>query len=399
MSDTAPRADGALSASGDAAARPPRARDLGIPFDGEPGPWNAITDVPGLEVGYATIVADTPHVARTGVTVILPRGRAEAARPCAAGTSVLNGNGELTGRSWIEESGQFQTPIAITNSHAVGAVHRGVDQWLAEHHPEAAAQWMLPVVGETWDGYLNEINADTVTPEHARAALDAAASGPIAEGNVGGGTGMNCYGFKGGTGTASRVVRAGDGAGGGDEDRDQSWTVGVLLQANFGSRKELHVAGRTLGRQSAAPNPMETSDWFERETASAAHAVAGAGSVIVVVATDAPLLPDQCRALARRVTLGLARTGTTGSHFSGDIFLAFSTANPDALGSRMGTATGTVATLEHLSWGGIDAFYTAVVEATEEAVLNALVAAEDTVGREGHASYALPHDEVRAAFG
>ncbi|WP_082305340.1 DmpA family aminopeptidase [Leucobacter japonicus] len=405
MSDTAPRAIGA-PAAGSAfdfdAARTPRARDLGIPFDGEPGPWNAITDVPGLEVGYTTIVTDTPHVARTGVTVILPRGRAEAARPCAAGTAVLNGNGELTGRSWIEESGQFQTPIAITNSHAVGAVHRGVDQWLAEHHPEAAAQWMLPVVGETWDGYLNEINADTVTPEHARAALDAAASGPIAEGNVGGGTGMNCYGFKGGTGTASRVVRGGAGAAGEgdrDSDSDQSWTVGVLLQANFGSRKELRVAGRTLGRQSAAPNPMETSDWFERETASAAHAVAGAGSVIVVVATDAPLLPDQCRALARRVSLGLARTGTTGSHFSGDIFLAFSTANPDALGSRMGTATGTVATLEHLSWGGIDAFYTAVVEATEEAVLNALVAAEDTVGREGHASYALPHDEVRAAFG
>ncbi|WP_156138875.1 DmpA family aminopeptidase [Microbacterium mangrovi] len=365
-----------------------RARDLGIPFDGEPGPWNAITDVPGLEVGYVTLVSDGPDAARTGVTAILPRGRDKAGMPCAAGVAVLNGNGELTGRSWIEEAGQFQTPVAITNSHAVGAVHRGVDRWLAEHDPATAAQWMLPVVGETWDGYLNSINADLVRPEHAIAALDAAASGPLAEGNVGGGTGMNCYGFKGGTGTASRIVRGGD----------ASWTVGVLLQANFGSRHELRVGGHPLGRTSAAPNPMETTDWFEREVAGAGPAVPGAGSVIVVVATDAPLLPDQCRALARRVPLGLARTGTTGSHFSGDIFLAFSTANEGALASRMGVPTGTVQTLEHVSWGGIDAFYAAVVEAVEEAVLNALVAARDMVGRDGHASYALPHDEVRAAF-
>ena len=161
-----------------------RARDLGVPFDGEPGRWNAITDVPGLEVGFATVVGDGPVVARTGVTAVLPRGRAAAGSPCAAGIAVLNGNGELTGRSWIEEAGQFQTPIAITNSHAVGAVHRGVDAWLAQHDPVTAAQWMLPVVGETWDGYLNSINADTVRPEHAVAALDAAASGPVAEGNV-----------------------------------------------------------------------------------------------------------------------------------------------------------------------------------------------------------------------
>ncbi|UOQ90505.1 P1 family peptidase [Agromyces endophyticus] len=376
----------------------PRARDLGVPFDGEPGRWNAITDVPGLEVGFATIVADEPVVARTGVTAILPRGRAAAGAPCAAGIAVLNGNGELTGRSWIEEAGQFQTPIAITNSHAVGAAHRGIDRWLAEHDPVTAAQWMLPVVGETWDGYLNSINADTVMPEHAIEALDAAARGPIAEGNVGGGTGMNCYGFKGGTGTASRVVRSGE----------RSWTVGVLLQANFGSRKELRVAGRTLGRESHAPNPMETTDWFEHDLAGAAgdgrgdaaasRAVPGAGSVIVIVATDAPLLPDQCRALARRVPLGLARTGTTGSHFSGDIFLAFSTANEGALASRMGRGEIAVEQLEHVAWGSIDPFYEAVVEATEEAVVNALVAARDTVGREGHVSYALPHDEVRAAF-
>ena len=366
----------------------PRARELGVPFDGEPGPWNAITDVPGLEVGYATITEDSPVVARTGVTAILPRGKAAATKPCAAGIAVLNGNGELTGRSWIDEAGQFSTPIALTNSHAVGPVHRGIDRWMTEHHPATAAQWMLPVVGETWDGYLNSINAEVVQPEHAVAALQAAASGPIAEGNVGGGTGMNCYGFKGGTGTASRVVRSGD----------QAWTVGVLLQANFGSRKELRVAGRPLGPDSAAPNPMETSPWFEREAGLGMRAAQGAGSVIVLVATDAPLLPGQCEALARRVPLGLARTGTTGSHFSGDIFLAFSTANEDALGSRMGAQQVVVEQLEHVAWGSIDPFFEAVVQATEEAVVNALAAATDTVGRLGHTSFALPHSEILAAF-
>lgn len=366
-----------------------RARDLGVPFDGEPGEWNAITDVPGVEVGYETVIADEPVALRTGVTAILPRGRHDLSGACAAGIAVLNGNGELTGRSWIEEAGQFQTPIAITNSHAVGAVHRGIDAWLASHDPAAAAQWMLPVVGETWDGYLNSINANAVHPEHATRALDSAASGPIAEGNVGGGTGMNCYGFKGGTGTASRIVRSGD----------RAWTVGVLMQANFGSRAELRVAGHRLGPDSQAPNPMETTGWFERDTASDARAAPGAGSVIVVVATDAPLLPDQCRALARRVPLGLARTGTTGSHFSGDIFLAFSTANADGLRSRMGAQRVEVDTVEHIAWGSIDPFYTAVVEATEEAVVNALVAARDMTGRDGHQSFALPHDEVRKAFG
>lgn len=366
----------------------PRARDLGVVFDGEPGPLNAITDVPGLEVGFTTLIADEPAVARTGVTAILPRGREAAGVPCAAGVAVLNGNGELTGRSWIEEAGQLQTPICITNSHAVGAVHAGVDRWMAAHHPENAAAWMLPVVGETWDGYLNSINAELVQPEHAVAALDAARGGAVAEGNVGGGTGMNCYGFKGGTGTASRRVRIGS----------EQWTVGVLLQANFGSRAELRVAGRYLGRESQAPNPMETSGWFEREAGAGAQARAGAGSVIGIVVTDAPMLPGQCEALARRVPLGLARTGTTGSHFSGDIFLALSTANEGALASRMAAGAGAVEQLSHVAWGSIDPFYAAVVEAAEEAVLNALVAAEDMVGRDGHASFALPHAEVRAAF-
>lgn len=366
----------------------PRARDLGVAFDGEPGPLNAITDVPGLEVGFTTLVADEPVIARTGVSAILPRGREKAGAPCAAGVAVLNGNGELTGRSWIEESGQLQTPICITNSHAVGAVHTGVDRWMATHHPASAAAWMLPVVGETWDGYLNSINAELVQPEHAVAALDAARGGAVAEGNVGGGAGMNCYGFKGGTGTASRRVRIGD----------ERFTVGVLLQANFGSRAELRVAGRHLGRESQAPNPMETSGWFAREVGAGARVRAGAGSVIGIVVTDAPLLPGQCEALARRVPLGLARTGTTGSHFSGDIFLALSTANEGALASRMAAGTGTVEQLTHVAWGRIDPLYAAVVEATEEAVVNALVAAEDMVGRDGHASFALPHAEVRAAF-
>ena len=369
-----------------------RARELGIRFDGEPGTLNAITDVPGLEVGLVTLIGDAPGApgsARTGVTAILPRGKNLAGSACAAGVAVLNGNGELTGRSWIEESGQLQAPIAITNSHAVGAVHSGVDRWMAEHHPATAAAWMLPVVGETWDGYLNAINAPTVTPAHAIEALNRASSGPVDEGSVGGGTGMNCYGFKGGTGTASRVVRSGD----------RSWTVGVLLQANFGSRKELRVSGHALGRQSQAPNPMETSGWFEREAGAGAQAVGGAGSVIVVVATDAPLLPAQCEALARRVPLGLARTGTTGSHFSGDIFLAFSTANEGALGSQMAGDEIRIESLDHVAWGSIDPFFEAVVEATEEAVMNALVAARDMTGRDGHISYALPHAEVRAAFG
>lgn len=371
-----------------AAHSPIRARELGIPFDGVPGRHNAITDVPGLEVGFSTINVDQPVVARTGVTTILPRGKDRAGSPCAAGVAVLNGNGELTGRSWIEESGQLQAPIAITNSHAIGSVHSGIDRWMAANHPHTAAAWMLPVVGETWDGYLNSINAEHVKPEHAIAALNSASSGPIAEGNIGGGTGMNCYGFKGGTGTASRIVRG----------ADREYTVGVLLQANFGSRNELKIAGRPLGRESAAPNPMDQGDWFARE-AGFGPATQGAGSVIVIVATDAPLLPDQCRALARRVPLGLARTGTTASHFSGDIFLAFSTANEGALTSRMGTNAGSTEHLEMLAWGGIDPFYAATVEAVEEAVVNALVAARDTVGRDGHASFALPHDEIRAAFG
>ncbi|WP_353827802.1 P1 family peptidase [Agromyces sp. SYSU T0242] len=372
---------------------PTRARDLGVPFDGEPGRWNAITDVPGVEVGYATIIEGAPGddaVARTGVTAILPRGRDGAGIPCAAGVHSLNGNGELTGRSWIEESGSLTLPIGITNSHGVGAVHTGIDRWAHEAHPGLAAEWMLPVVGETWDGYLNQINAGHVRPEHAILAIESAVSGPVAEGNVGGGTGMNCYGFKGGSGTASRVVAFGE----------ETHTIGVFLQANFGSRHELRLAGIPLGRESAAPNPYEDLEWFVRD-GERARMRAGAGSVIGIVVTDAPLLPGQCEALARRVPLGLARTGTAGSHFSGDIFLACSTGNAGSFTSNI--PTGEVGddpyeTARYVPWGRIDPYFEAVVQATEEAVANALVAARDMVGRDGHANVALPHDEVRAAF-
>ncbi|MFI0464152.1 MULTISPECIES: DmpA family aminopeptidase [Saccharopolyspora] len=359
----------------------PRARALGIPLDGTPGEWNAITDVPGVEVGYATLIeGDGPlhpgrGPVRTGVTAILPRGRDGVADPCAAGWFSLNGNGEMTGTAWIEETGSLTLPVAITNTHAIGTVHRGLIDWVVENRPELGREWLLPVVAETWDGYLNDINGAHVRTTHAAAAVDAARSGPIEEGSVGGGTGMNCYAFKGGSGTASRVVAY-------ESDR---YAVGVFVQANFGSRRELVVAGVPVGAHLPADNPMEDADRF---------AAPGAGSVIVVVATDAPLLPGQCTALARRVPLGLARTGTTGSHFSGDLFLAFSTANPGALTSTMGSGGAAYEQLRFVPWGRMDPFYEATVQATEEAVLNALTANADMTGRDGHRSPALPRDRL-----
>ncbi|WP_084963435.1 P1 family peptidase [Thermoactinospora rubra] len=347
-----------------------RARDLPITLDGVPGRWNAITDVPGVEVGYVTL---TGGEARTGVTAILPRGRERVGVPCAAGTYALNGNGEMTGTAWIEETGALSLPVMITNTHAVGTVHRGVIDWVARRHPALAAQWLLPVVAETYDGYLNDINAPHVRLEHAAQAIEAAAGGPVAEGNVGGGTGMNCYSYKGGSGTASRVVEHG---------RD-AYTVGAFVQANFGSRHELTVAGVKVGPQLLEDDPM--AEYFA--------APPGAGSVIVVLATDAPLLPGQCKALARRVPLGLARTGTTGSHYSGDLFLAFSTANEGALATGF-TVAEDYQSMRLVPWGRMDPFFEAVVQAVEEAVLNALTAAEEMTGRAGHRSPALPVDRL-----
>jgi D-aminopeptidase len=358
----------------------PRARSLGIPFGGTPGRWNAITDVPGVQAGYATLIRGDS--VRTGVTAIHPRGPGAAGDPVAAGFYSQNGNGEMTGVSWIEESGTFSGPIAITNTHAVGVAHAGIVAWTVKHHPQLADAWLLPVAAETWDGYLNDINGHHVTEQTAVDALEAAASGPLEEGSVGGGTGMNCYQFKGGSGTASRLV----GYGGTD------FTVGVFVQANFGKRAELMLAGEPLGALLAGDNPM--AEHFAMP--------AGAGSVIAIVATDAPLLPHQCQALARRVTLGLARTGTAGSHFSGDLFLAFSTANPGGITPGVTTfrpgAEGRYDQLSFVPWGFLDPFYAAVVQATEEAVANALVANEEMTGRDGHRTPALPRDQVAEVF-
>jgi D-aminopeptidase len=350
----------------------PRARGIGIGsgFGGTPGTWNAITDVPGVEVGYRTLVEG--EAVRTGVTAIHPRGRASPGVPCAAGFHAQNGNGEMTGVSWLAESGTLSGPVALTNTHAVGVAHAAIVAWTLRHHPEAAESWLLPVAAETWDGYLNDAGGGHVSVDAALTALQAAASGPVEEGSVGGGTGMICYQFKGGNGTASRLVRHGRTA----------YTVGVFVQANFGVRRELVISGVPVGAVLAADNPVA-----EQQDAP------GAGSVIAVVATDAPLLPNQCAALARRVTLGIARTGTTGSHFSGDLFLAFSTGNPGAFGT--GAGAGRLATLEFVPWAAMDPFFDATVQATEEAVVNALVANEEMTGRNGRRVPALPRDRVR----
>lgn len=351
-----------------------RARALDIPLGGTPGAWNAITDVPGVEVGYTTLIQGDS--VRTGVTAIHPRGAGGAGDPVAAAFFSQNGNGEMTGVSWVGESGSFSGPVAITNTHAVGIAHAAIIAWTVKHHPRLAEAWLLPVAAETWDGYLNDINGHHVTEQAAIDALESAASGPVEEGSVGGGTGMNCYQFKGGSGTASRLVGY----------AGTTYSIGVFVQANFGSREELTIAGLPVGQLLADDNPM--AEYFATPE--------GAGSVIAVVATDAPLLPHQCTALARRVTLGLARTGTTGSHFSGDLFLAFSTASPGGITPGVTTfrpgAEGRYDQLRFIPWGYLDPFYTAVVQATEEAVLNALVANEEMTGRDGHRTPALPRD-------
>lgn len=354
----------------------PRARSLGLPFRGSPGAWNAITDVPGVEVGYATVIEGDS--VRTGVTAIHPRGRAGAVDPCAAGFHSLNGNGEMTGVSWIEESGTMAGPVCLTNTHAVGAVHEAVVRWTVRTHPDAGHAWLLPVVAETWDGYLNDINGGHVTADLAVRALESASTGPLEEGSVGGGTGMTCYGFKGGSGTASRLVDHG-----GDV-----YAVGVFVQANFGSRQELTIAGVPLGEALGDDDPI--AEHFS--------APVGAGSVVAVIATDAPLLPNQCKGMARRATFGIARTGTSGSHFSGDLFLAVSNGNPSAFtpGTQAlyGKSSDGYGELRFVPWGLLDRFYEAVVQATEEAVIDALVANDEMVGTDGHRSPALPRERV-----
>jgi len=363
--------------------RAPRARDLGVPFEGAPGRENAITDVSGVTVGHATIISGDGTLevgkgpVRTGVTAVLPRGRDTMAKPSFAGWFSQNGNGEMTGTAWIEESGFLEGPVMITNTHSVGVVRDAVIQWRIRSGPPDASGywWSLPVVAETYDGVLNDINGFHVKDRHVFEALDSATSGPVHEGNVGGGTGMVAYGFKGGIGTSSRVVGVGS----------ARYTVGVLVQANFGRRPQLTIAGVPVGKE--LPLPPAQARMLQDDATRG-----DLGSIIIVVATDAPLLPHQLKRLARRATLGMARTGGLSGNGSGDIFLAFSTANPEAF-----TAAG-LATLQMVSNEEISPVFDATAWATEEAIVNAMVAAETMTGVNGRRVERLPHDGLRAAL-
>jgi D-aminopeptidase len=355
-----------------------RARELGIRIGRlETGRWNAITDVPGVRVGQTTLVSgDSPLVVgegpvRTGVTVIVPHEGNVGADPVYAGYHQLNGNGEMTGIAWIEESGLLTTPIAITNTHSVGVVHDALIAYGVAHGSvEFELAWSLPVVAETYDGWLNDINGFHVKPEHVFQALDAAASGPVAEGCVGGGTGMNCHEFKGGIGTSSRVLPADRGG----------WSVGVLVQANYGRRYLLRVDGVPVGEE-ISPEEVPTP-WPKPR---------GDGSIIIVVATDAPLLPHQCKRLAQRATVGLARVGGNGDNGSGDLFLAFSTGNR---GLDPKDAIEPVAVRAYPN-NAISDLFGAVADATQEAIVNALCMATTTVGVNGRTSHAIPLDRLR----
>jgi L-aminopeptidase/D-esterase-like protein len=360
-----------LAAAAVRAADKPRARDLGVPFDGTPGPLNTITDVAGVTVGQVTLIeGDGPLVVgkgpvRTGVTAILPRGRGSLDDPAFAGWFALNGAGEMTGTTWLEESGFLEGPVMITNTHSVGAVHEGTIAWrVGQGAPDATGYWWSnPVVAETWDGELNDINGFHVRPSHAGEALSSAKGGRVAEGNVGGGTGMECNGFKGGIGTASRRLG----------EKDGGYTVGVLVQCNYGRRVDLRVAGVPVGRELPGRAVREDDP----------------GSIIVVVATDAPLVAHQLKRVARHVTLGLGRDGSIAGNGSGDIFIAFSTANPGAA-----KPTG-VATLAMLPNDRLNPIFEATVQSVEEAIINAMVAAETMKGANGVVVPALPHDELR----
>ncbi len=358
----------------------PRARDLGVPFDGAPGTFNAITDVPGVLVGYTTLISGEGKLVvgkgpvRTGVTAILPRGKDSMTDAVFAGWFSQNGNGEMTGTTWVEESGFLEGPVMITNTHSVGVVRDAVIQWRVNHgQPDPTGYWWsLPVVAETWDGWLNDINGFHVKPADVFHAIDSAHSGRVEEGNVGGGTGMICNEFKGGTGTSSRVVKV-DGA---------DYTVGVLVQCNYGRRTNLRIAGVPVGKEIPQDPAYASAPFDEAER----------GSIIIVVATDAPLLPTQLKRLARRATLGLGRDGSISGNGSGDIFIAFSTANPGA------EKTGKVIELKMIPNDDLDPIFGATVEATEEAIVNAMVAAETMTGIENHRVIALPHDELRAVL-
>ena len=349
----------------------PRARDLGVPFEGTPGPLNSITDVQGVEVGYRTLISGEGKLevgqgpVRTGVTAIFPRGKASV-DPVFAGWFTENGNGEMTGTTWVDESGFLYGPAMITNTHSVGVVRDEVIAWQLKHGTSLPLEdwWSLPLVAETWDGYLNDINGFHVKPEDADQAMADAHGGAIAEGNVGGGTGMICFEWKGGTGTASRKL----------PEKAGGYTVGVLVQCNFGVHHLLRIAGAPVGYELAGKKVWDSDT----------------GSIIVVVATDAPLLPSQMKRIAKRVTLGLGRLGSISGDGSGDIFIAFSTANPG-----VGLEQNKPAPVQMLPNAQMDALFEATVQATEEAVVNALVAAKTMTGFDGHTVPALPHDRLQ----
>ena len=357
----------------DSAHARPRARDLGVPFDGDPGAFNAITDVKGVEVGHTTLISGSGKLklgegpVRTGVTAILPRGK-DNVDPVFGGWFSLNGNGEMTGTAWLEESGILDGPVMITNTHSVGVVRDAVIAWRIRKAPpdEEGYSWSLPIVAETADDDLNDMNGFHVKPEHAFHALDSAHGGAVEEGNVGGGTGMICNEFKGGIGTSSRVL----------PDRLGGYTVGVLVQCNYGRRSQLRIAGVPIGR--------EISDHLVRDE--------DIGSIIIVVATDAPLIPTQLKRLARRASLGLARDGSFSGDGSGDLFIAFSTANPGAIGGKQ------VRDVKMLPNSRINPIFLATVQATEEAIVNAMVAAETMKGANDLEVIALPHDRLRAVL-
>jgi len=366
------------------AQRKERARDVGIPLDGAPGPLDAITDVAGVEVGQTTLIAGSGTLVvgrgpvRTGVTAVLPRGK-NSGDPVFAGWFTLNGNGEMTGTTWVEESGYLWGPVMITNTHSVGVVRDAVIEWLVHKGRDFGTyDWSLPVVAETWDGALNDINGFHVKPEHVFAALDGARGGPVAEGNVGGGTGMICHRFKGGIGTASRRL----------EPRDGGYTVGVLVQCNYGARAALSIAGAPVGREIPDLLPCREPCGGGRDLSPGGRGD-DAGSIIIIVATDAPLLPHQLKRIAKRAALGVGKMGGVGGNSSGDIFIAFSTANP-----RAAVDTG-LATVTQLPNERINPMFEATVQATEESIVNALLAADTMTGADDLRVTALPHERLR----
>ena len=379
-----------------------RARDHGITLGRlQPGPHNAITDVAGVRVGHATLIrGDGPRVVgrgpvRTGVTVVVPHDGDPFVEPVFAGCHRLNGNGELTGLEWLRESGFLTSPIAITNTHSVGVVRDALIAHAIDHHPAGAEFWSLPVVGETYDGVLNDMNGFHVRAEHLDAALDGAAAGPVTEGAVGGGTGMICHEFKGGIGTASRMVTEADGG----------WSVGALVQANYGSRELLRIDGVPIGEAiptSDVPSPWDAAMALARAAGTGGAAVAGAGSIIVVLATDAPLLPHQCERLAQRAGLGIARMGGIGSTSSGDIFIAFATGNRGLPEAAPEPDPRRVIDVRMVEDSRMTPLFQAAVEATEEAIVNALLTAGTMTGADGITAHGLDGErviEIMARYG